>query len=62
MSRGNAQAGVPFTPFVNPNYAQGIGNALDSAALGSKLAGGGDNQGGQNYSPVQVPSFRDIFN
>ncbi|GEM_PF-4009544 len=62
MSRGNAQAGVPFTPFVNPNYAQGIGNALDAAALGSKLAGGGDNQGGQNYSPVQVPSFRDIFN
>jgi hypothetical protein len=63
MSRGSAVNNVPFTPFANPNYSQGIGNAFDAASAGYDLAGGGNNAGndGQTFSPVEQPDIRKIF-
>ena len=73
MSRGAAASGVPNVPIVNANYANTIGNAAEAAATGYYLGGGAGSAGtaagsagtagneGQTFSPVQAPSFRDVF-
>ncbi len=37
---GNQLAGVPMAPIVTPNYAAGVANAANSAALGAEIFGG----------------------
>lgn len=37
---GNQLAGVPMAPIVTPNYAAGVANAANAAALGAEVFGG----------------------